>query len=363
VEYQANESNEPRSTIIWVNNVIQIQVIQDGKDCEATLSDYVVQVPVSGGSADIQVATNGQYCHWETETEEDWLYVSPSTSMGSGTASINVFAENTDVEARQGTATIAGHEVAVIQAGTGGPGILPTEDLLGWWWDPAQSGSGISIELHAKGKYPIFLGWFTYDGNGDPVWYVASLTYSRENIYTGEIYDVRGWPLGAPYGGYRMNSVGTIELDFASSEACSVTYVLNGVQGSLDIERFMTQERYPGEPNQRNISGWWKDPAWDGMGWFIETRGDSMYAVWYHYENDCSTRWWGFGGDVGGFPVDEQSDSNPLVQYRGGTGIGGEPKLYSEVTSMGQASLVDSGNGVLKFTYNGVTYNLVPADF
>src|SRR5450756_293749 len=52
----------------------------------------------------------------------------------------------------------------------------------GWWWNPAESGSGYSIELQGN---QIFMGAYLYETSGVATWYVSALTRQSSSAYSG----------------------------------------------------------------------------------------------------------------------------------------------------------------------------------
>jgi hypothetical protein len=47
----------------------------------------------------------------------------------------------------------------------------PFTDYSGHWWSPDESGWGLSI--HQSASDQMMVVWYVYDGQGDPIWYVA----------------------------------------------------------------------------------------------------------------------------------------------------------------------------------------------
>src|SRR4051812_25932188 len=62
------------------------------------------------------------------------------------------------------------------------------QPMTGWWWNPAESGRGFSIEV--QGDH-MFLGAYMYDGAGNPLWYVADALMQSESVFTGPLLEFR----------------------------------------------------------------------------------------------------------------------------------------------------------------------------
>jgi hypothetical protein len=61
----------------------------------------------------------------------------------------------------------------------------------GWWYNKDALGSGISIEIQ---NGDLFMGWYTYDQNGNPIWLSSSGTVTG-NAFSGTLYKWHGWYL------------------------------------------------------------------------------------------------------------------------------------------------------------------------
>ena len=92
-----------------------------------------------------------------------------------------------------------------------------------------------------------------------------------------------------------------------------------------DIKKFMPTMA-PGESDNR-LLGWWWDPAYNGMGFFIEAQGGTLFGAWYHYYPDEQTQtafgtWLTFGGP---FENGASSFSGNLTMWLGGSTMGVPP--------------------------------------
>ena len=105
------------------------------------------------------------------------------------------------------------------------------------WWNPNESGWGISLTYHPSGV--IFAAWFTYDSLGNPKWYVVSECRVVNAACSGTVYETTGTPLGAPWNPARttVRSVGSISLRFSGPTVAQMTYSVNGVSGTKTIVR------------------------------------------------------------------------------------------------------------------------------
>jgi predicted dienelactone hydrolase len=100
-----------------------------------------------------------------------------------------------------------------------------------WWNAPAGSEAGWGINFEHQGD-TIFATWFTYDGDGAPLWLVATTTPEVAGRYAGTLYRTTGPPFGAsPFDPAKVSAtpVGTARLTFASGDAALFEYTVGAV--------------------------------------------------------------------------------------------------------------------------------------
>ncbi len=115
-------------------------------------------------------------------------------------------------------------------------------DYTDLWWNPAESGWGVAL---TQDQGMIFVAWFTYDGKGDPTWYVASAcplasSVTTGNGCTGDVYQVNGGsPLTDNWNGDNkaVAKVGSVSFSFSDANNGVMSYSLNGVSTTRIITR------------------------------------------------------------------------------------------------------------------------------
>jgi hypothetical protein len=109
-----------------------------------------------------------------------------------------------------------------------------------WWAAPAQSESGWGLNIAHQGDI-LFITWFTYDGNGRPMWIVGSdIAKTGNGTYAGTLYRTTGPPIAAsPWNPAQVTRtpVGSATLSFSSDSNGSFSYTLDGVTQSKAITR------------------------------------------------------------------------------------------------------------------------------
>jgi hypothetical protein len=109
------------------------------------------------------------------------------------------------------------------------------------WWQPLESGWGLTIE-HQGNR--IYVAWYTYAADGQPVWMTALLSLQSDGSYAGAInrpnngiwyvYDVNG-----PVTSFPLPEIGSATLRFSDGEHGSFSYVIGAVNQTKPIERIV----------------------------------------------------------------------------------------------------------------------------
>ncbi len=114
---------------------------------------------------------------------------------------------------------------------------FPAYDFTDLWWNPNESGWGISI--HVK-RNRLFAAWFVYDPSGQPTWYtLQSGSWEAPNRYVGRIYVTHSDPnagLG-PLTSMTFADVGSGTLTFDGSSKAYFEFTVSGIQRNKNIVR------------------------------------------------------------------------------------------------------------------------------
>ena len=116
------------------------------------------------------------------------------------------------------------------------------ENYQDLWWNPAEPGWGINV-AHQNDK--LFATLFTYDAAGQPVWYVMSEgNKTSSGLYSGTLYRATGpafnthpWPAFGTAGGTQLATVGNMSLRFTHGNSGTLTYTVNNVSVTKQIQR------------------------------------------------------------------------------------------------------------------------------
>ena len=108
-----------------------------------------------------------------------------------------------------------------------------------WWAAPGGIESGWGVNFTHQGD-TIFATWFTYDGDGTPLWLSATASKSGVGAYTGMLFRTTGPAFNAvPFlsANVGRTAVGTLTLTFANGNSGTFAYTVNGVTQSKSITR------------------------------------------------------------------------------------------------------------------------------
>jgi hypothetical protein len=109
---------------------------------------------------------------------------------------------------------------------------VPANNFTDMWWNPSESGWGISFVQHA-GTHQVYAVWYTYDprvqdpatGQFQPLWFVMpGGTWTSPTTITGSVYVLTGVPFSQPGSNRRIDPVGSFTFSFSGSSNGTFTY-------------------------------------------------------------------------------------------------------------------------------------------
>lgn len=181
---------------------------------------------VAGGNSTDAYHYKGRLLEYSGGQTIFGTYVPPMTPVDAGPVAVD-FSDDT-----HGTISWPGGVVPIQREifGSGPATYLPES---GWWWNPAEGGSGYSIEV--QGNNLFFVG-FMYDASGSPVWYYSAGPMTGATTYSGSLLQFANgqtltgayWPPSAPA------TVGSLAVSFTAEDAATLTFTGNvGVASDL----------------------------------------------------------------------------------------------------------------------------------
>lgn len=108
---------------------------------------------------------------------------------------------------------------------------VPATNYTDMWWNPAESGWGISFAQHTPSNN-AYAVWYTYDpravdvsGQFKPLWIVmAGGTWTTPTTFTGPVYVTNGVPFSGSGSNTVLDRVGTFTFTFSDASNGTFTY-------------------------------------------------------------------------------------------------------------------------------------------
>lgn len=163
------------------------------------------------------------------------------------------------------------------------PWLAHAENYSDMWWNPNESGWGVTIADH---ETEIFAVWYTYDTDGSPIWFtVPGGTFnSNRTFFSGDLYRSTGpsWAGAFDPGAVARTRVGTASFEFTpGSGVATFTWTVGSVTRSRQIQRLP----FGSAPTNWGIDRtdlWW-NPAESGWGLTLAQHGNNVFGAWFTY--------------------------------------------------------------------------------
>lgn len=141
---------------------------------------------------------------------------------------------NYDGGASQGNQQI---QVPAYDPGAYGPPVpRPTRNYTGQWHQPAEGGRGLSLFQFPNNV--LFGLWFVYDAQGRAAWYQLDIQWVENDKAAGVVGKWTGPAWGPTYSGDRQLEIaGTYELIFTAANRASLTYNVDGVARTVQLQK------------------------------------------------------------------------------------------------------------------------------
>ena len=288
-------------------------------------------------------------------------YVPPGPAADAGAITVN-FSDDT-----HGTIVWPGGNIPIVREIFDSTD-APFQPEQGWWWDPAESGSGYSIEVQGS---TLFMVGFMYDAAGNPIWYLSAGPMSSPTTYEGDLVQVaNGQTLTGPYHPPSTpTSVGTLAITFTAPDAATLTFTGSApMAAAIEVEpppsRTVTATReFKASPHPYSFpSGY---DATDSEGLFFQTltRDGSTPLESAEFVFHATGR--GINWKASGAPTEVPAapGSPPLVgkMQQRYVGSGGSVEVTAGFTSSSPIS-VCSGGTTKKFLFVPFSTTLTVTD-
>lgn len=229
--------------------------------------------------------------------------------------------------------------------------------LSGLWFDAAEQGWGIDF---TQRRNIVFAAWYTYDGAGNPKWYVASDcampagNTGSSGTCNGSLYEFTGPALASPTfdpTAVSLKAAGNLQVTFTDASHASMTYSAAGQARTVAITRqvFSTGTT----PPVVDYTDLWWNPAELGWGIAVTQQYDVMFLAWFVYDGSGNPVWY-VASDC---TVSGNGCSGVLYRTTGPAfGATFDPsRVHTFETGTVSVSFSDPNNGKLSYTVNGIT--------
>ncbi len=108
------------------------------------------------------------------------------------------------------------------------PNLALATNFQGNWWSASPAESGWGVYFTHQGD-SIFASWFTYDGDGTPMWLSATATKGGDGVFRGTLVRTTGSPFSSvPFDSQSVvrTPVGSLALTFAGGNNATFAYTV-----------------------------------------------------------------------------------------------------------------------------------------
>lgn len=114
----------------------------------------------------------------------------------------------------------------------------PTRDYTGAWYQPNESGWGLTAFQFDNAQQNLFVLFFIYDSTGKAQWYELAGGWSANDVRSGNVLQsTANQPWGPTYGGRNFTTVGTGSLTFTSETSATLSFTVNGVTRNVTLSK------------------------------------------------------------------------------------------------------------------------------
>jgi hypothetical protein len=150
----------------------------------------------------------------------------------------------------------------------------------GLWWDSDHPGHGFDIHADALN---VGIVWYTYSGNGDARWYLASGQPDSTGLLDTTLLELR-----REQGAVHSREVGRVRLQRRNAELAKLDWQIDDRGGSWLLEPF----RIDAQLDEQDRAGAYEDRARPGLGLTVDTQGALHNIAWYAFDRDGAPMWW-----------------------------------------------------------------------
>ena len=244
--------------------------------------------------------------------------------------------------------------------------------MTGLWNNVNEDGWGTMIVQQYD---MMFVTMYTYDGSGNPTWYVASACAVVGDHCSGSLYKVTGGsaptaPWSAPNKAV-STAAANFTITFADVDHGTMSYTLNNVSATKSITRSIFWHATTVPPASTSyavdiakaststtvspVSGLWNNTSEDGWGTMIIQQYGMMFVAMYTYDSSGNPIWY----VASACAVTGNKCAGSLYKVTGGTAPtvawNGNNKAVSTAAANFAITFSDADHGTMTYTINNVT--------
>ena len=249
--------------------------------------------------------------------------------------------------------------VAIARADLFDPAFGIDSRITGAWYDPAQPGHGLFIEVLSEGRFLAW--WFTFNPAGtQQAWFGGVGTYSGNTATIPQVTQSSGgrWIPNFNPAQVVNNAWGSLSFEFTDLDHGRVDFgsVAGYGSGSMNLTRLTRPAMSTANASGASadaitpaFTGAWYDPAQAGHGLFVEVLPDNRVLAWWFTFDPSGTQQAWFGG-VGTYSGNTATIT-AVVQPTGGRWIPNFNPQQVANNPWGTLTLEfsDCANGVARF--------------
>ena len=186
---------------------------------------------------------------------------------------------------------VGGMDVTIVYRNVTAPHPLAVGTDL--WFNPAQSGWGLSITQHDG--FNLFAIWFTYDANGEPRWFfMPGGEWADNSTFRATLYSARTAPgnfFASTFDPAAVvkTAVGDATLRFTDTQRGTVTFAM--YDGTRVVQPMQRMAFGPVEKIQQPLADLWWNPAESGWGITLHQQYSTMFATWFVFDAHGEATW------------------------------------------------------------------------
>jgi hypothetical protein len=161
------------------------------------------------------------------------------------------------------------------------------ENYSDMWWNPSESGWGVTIADHGTQLVAV---WYAYDTDGSPMWFIVpgGTFNANRTFFSGDLYRTTGPSFAnATFdpNAVTTTKVGAASFDFAPTGGAPGTAVFSYTAGPVSRTKVIQRLPFGNAPANWGVDRtdlWW-NPAESGWGLTLAQHGNNVFGAWYTY--------------------------------------------------------------------------------